>query len=62
MTGNKKRESNRTFETDFQKQLLIWYTCIFTELSLDAKKWQLKYCTVKLIISYLLLLLVQVNY
>lgn len=38
MTWNKEWEPNRTFETVFQKQLLIWYTPIFTELSLDDKK------------------------
>lgn len=38
MSGNKQGESNRTFEPEFQKQLLVWYTPIFSELSWDDKK------------------------
>jgi len=62
MIWNKKPESNRTFETYFQKQLLIWCTSIFSEPSVDAKTSQLKYCIITLIISSLLLLVVQMNY
>lgn len=38
MSGKKQRASDRTFEPDFQKQLLVWYTSIFSELSWDDKK------------------------
>lgn len=38
MSGNKQRESNRTLEPDFQKQFLVWYKSIFSELSWDNKK------------------------
>lgn len=38
MSGNKQRQANRTFQPDFQKQLLVWYTFIFSELFWDDKK------------------------
>lgn len=38
MNGNKQRESNKTLQPDFQKQLLVWYIPIFSELSWDDKK------------------------
>lgn len=38
MIGNKKKKSNRTFETVFHKQFLILYTSICNEQSWDTKK------------------------